>query len=289
MSYDLFLKPSDPTFTYRDFIAYFEGRTNYSITESQVWYQNEDTGVYFVFEDNSKTDEQDEEDPAAGFPILFNMNYFRPSYFAAEAEPELTATVEHFAMSVFDPQFDGMETDKYDPAGFLSGWNKGNEAGYASFLKNQQACRSLPSTQLERIWRWNLERNKLQERLGEGVFVPRIMFMEADGDLSAAVLWPDGIPTALFPGGAVIAFRDELAPRRFFRKQTTTNLVPWSDVKSLVDENFSETNGAYVPNYDRRPDAITEYFLKLKPESREISQVPADQVLNRELVEKHMA
>ncbi len=287
MSYDLYLNPKDPALSWREFADYFEGRTNYEVAESQVWYQNEETGVYFVFEDNSATDDQDEEDPAARFPILFNMNFFRPTYFAIEAEPELTATVEKFEMSVFDPQFDGMETDKYDAPKFLSGWNKGNEAGYASFLKDQQECRSLPSAELERIWRWNLGRNELQERLGEGVFVPRVMFMEADGEVSAAVLWPDGIPTALFPGGDVIAFRDELAPRRFFKKQTTTNLLPWSAVRPLVDEHFSEVDGAYLPKYDHRPDGVTEFFCDLEPESREISQVPADQVLDQELVSKY--
>ena len=48
------------------------------------------------------------------------MNFFRPSFFALEAEPELTLVVKEFDFTVLDPQTDGMGKGEYEPSRFLS-------------------------------------------------------------------------------------------------------------------------------------------------------------------------
>jgi hypothetical protein len=78
MSHDLFLRPRAPRLvTEKDFTEYFAQRARYKITGSQAWYENEDTGVYFVFE---LRDEVDREEEGEWFPIVMNVNYFRPSF-----------------------------------------------------------------------------------------------------------------------------------------------------------------------------------------------------------------
>ena len=50
MSYDLFLKPKTGRFSQSDFKEYFSERKYYNLEGNQAWYENEDTGVYFLFE-----------------------------------------------------------------------------------------------------------------------------------------------------------------------------------------------------------------------------------------------
>ena len=96
MSYDLFFiasKSADHT----SFVEHFGARPNYEVKANQAWYANEDTGVYFSFAlaTLEEKEERDEDEP--DFWASFNLNYFRPAYFAEEAALELHAFVERFA------------------------------------------------------------------------------------------------------------------------------------------------------------------------------------------------
>lgn len=190
MSYDLYFKPRTGVVDRRKILAYFSSRSNYEVASSQAWYRNEDTGVYFVFEMQNEREMQG----AADYPVALNINYFRPSYFVQEAEPEVTAFVRKFDMVVSDPQMHGMGEGEYDPELLKSGWNHGNDFGYSAILrapKNETNIVLLPSAPLLSAWSWNVERQKLQDKLGDSKFVPRILFILLDGDVKTAAVWPD--------------------------------------------------------------------------------------------------
>src|ERR1051325_2662308 len=132
MSYDLYFKSrnqnSKPTPI--EFVEYFRQRKNYEVSNQQVVYQNETTGVYFVFDIGELSDMEDSD----LLPLSFNLNYLRPHIFGLEAEPEIRSLVEKFSLLVSDDQLDGMSDGEYSTEGFLRGWNKGNEFGYRSIL-----------------------------------------------------------------------------------------------------------------------------------------------------------
>lgn len=55
MSYDLyFQKPKSEEFPYQEFISYFKSRSRYKVENGQAFYENEDTGVYFLMEHNEE-------------------------------------------------------------------------------------------------------------------------------------------------------------------------------------------------------------------------------------------
>lgn len=56
------------------------------------------------------------------------------------------------------------------------------------------------------------------------------MFLKKNANVVSAMVWTDGIQTAFTQVDALIMHRDELAPRQFFQRKSTINLVPWSDV-----------------------------------------------------------
>ncbi len=136
MSYDLYFKPRQGSFTEEGFNLYFRDRPNYKCEGSQAWYGNEDTGIYFVFEfQTAREPEEGDDEVLEYFPVALNINYLRPSYFIVEAEPEVTAFVKHFDLLVSDPQMEGMGVGEYSSEKLLTGWNCGNEFGYTAILK----------------------------------------------------------------------------------------------------------------------------------------------------------
>src|SRR5687767_8514009 len=98
MSYDLMLAGGrgGKKLDKKSFAAHFKGRRNYEVGKGQAVYQNENTGVYFVF-----------DEPADGF-VAFNLNYFRPHVFGLEAAIELEAFAKAFdAQAVYESGDEG--------------------------------------------------------------------------------------------------------------------------------------------------------------------------------------
>lgn len=293
MSYDLHMKPRSGLFSQERFLSYFQERSSYVVRGQQAWYQNEDTGVYFSFETNSARVEGENSDLAAGYPVSFNMNVFRPSFFALEAEPELTHVVKEFDFTVLDPQTDGMGEGEYEPSRFVSGWRTGNQFGYSVILRdpsNRTDISSLPASKRERIWRWNHARSEVQRQLGESVFVPRIMFFKEGSSVTSAVVWSDGIPTA-FPNDidSVVVYRKELAPRTLFRRKEVIAFASWDAIRPVV-ERFGRSQGdAVVGDYATPPKEVVSFLRGLSPRSHDLVGVSADSVLDAELVAQYAA
>jgi hypothetical protein len=189
MTYDLFLQCRDGTYDRAQFLEFFRAREWYKINGSQAWYENEDTGVYFSFE----LSEPSEGGEPPQLPISLNVNCFRPSYFIAEVETEVTALVQRFDMIAFDPQLGGMGEGEYQGELLIAGWNSGNEFAFSTFLKDPEhrtGLLSLPSATLAEIWTWNRKRGALQARFGDSKFVPRVSFIRIDEGVSTAVAFP---------------------------------------------------------------------------------------------------
>lgn len=291
MSYDLYFKPRNGSFSEEHFQSYFRDKPNYKCEGAQAWYDNEDTGVYFVFELQTEEPlEEDDDKPLEHFPVVLNINYLRPSYFIFEAEPEVTAFVKYFDLLVFDPQMEGMDEGEYNIEKLLSGWNRGNEFGYTSILKdknNRSSIFHLPAEQLQNAWRWNRSRSQVQARVGESKFVPRIMFMNLGGSTVTAAVWPDGIPMLVTHVDYLCVARKELAPTKFFRKKEDTTFVEWNKaLPVLLKHGTQNDDGSISLNYMTPPFDVVKFVKSLPSENRAIEGLSADRVLDREIYER---
>src|SRR5437870_7865493 len=103
MSYDLFFRGRvlGATLTRNNFAGYFTERRHYELKDSQAWYSNEDTGVYFAFDYNEPhpNDDADDETDTSLLPVSLNLNYYRPHPFGLEAAPEVSSFVTHFDLT----------------------------------------------------------------------------------------------------------------------------------------------------------------------------------------------
>jgi hypothetical protein len=290
MSYDLYFFRSDanPAITQSEFESYFSGRSNYELKDQQAWYANEDTGVYFSFDFSEHDPCSEEDEPDCRATIAFNINLCRPHAFALEADTELIAFTQHFAATVFDPQVQGLEEGEYFSEGFLRGWNSGNVFGHHAVLQRDPEAihRSLPTAKLESIWRWNYQRNHRQEHVGNAMFVPRIFFYFVHGVVVTAVVWGDGIPILLPEVDMLIIPRNELAPRRWFRrKQFDFVLFDWATVTPLLSsfKQVATPVPSYELAYDAPPKEIERLIRDAKPTAELPSRITFDEIGNREL------
>lgn len=288
MSYDLYLKPKNGAFSADDLVRYFSGRKHYTVEDGQAWYSNEDTGVYFVFEMN----EPDEDDQGGGhYPVLFNMNFFRPSYFVNEAEPELSSFVAQFEMEADDPQNEGMGCGDYDREKFVSGWLHGNDFGYRALLGENPEVETLPADTLRRMWAWNFNRAALQDSITDDVFVPRIVLASHKGATVTACVWPDAIPTLVPEVDILLIGRQSLAPRRLFRRKEDLAIAPWPQFLPLFEKYKTRMlDGAWYLHYGAPPAEVRAAVKQLEPSPQdELTLLAYDQVLDREAAQQYTA
>lgn len=297
MSYDLFFRSRSPSqsLSRDNFARYFGGRRLYEVKESQAWYSNEDSGVYFVFEYAERDEDSDSEEEVdlSLLPASFNLNYFRPHVFGLEAEPEVAAFVERFDLTVSDPQMSGMGDGEYSKAGFLGGWNVGNEFGYRAILSQDPTQRvlTLTSSQIETCWRWNFRREVRQGEIGDTAFVPRIFFFDMDEGVRTGVAWGDGIPILLPIVDLVLVPRQRLAPRRWFRSKDDIVVFAWAELLPIL-RRFQHVPGepaCYQLFYETTPSDIERLIREKQPPSEVPKGIAVDQVLDLELVEKARA
>jgi len=283
MSYDLYF--TRQSVLPNDFDAYFMERERYEINNGQAWYSNDDTGVYFSFE---YTEEDPEEDLGRESFGAFNLNYYRPHFFALEAEPELSAFICNFGCAVSDPQDEGMGEGAYTPEGFIRGWNHGNRFGYSAILRSDDApeeifCR--PTVELEAIWRWNYSRDQITESLGMDIFVPQIMFMRIAEKLKTVCVWPDAISILMPKTDVVYAPRSKLAPKRFLRKKEDYCLIEQLALDGVLsDFDRSFPLPARNPLSETLPAGVREFVKSLSAHSGEVAGISPDNVLNAEYV-----
>jgi hypothetical protein len=280
VSYDLFFATRDnhALITETDFISYFSNRNNYKISGSDAGYFNEDTGVYFSFS-------YEEE-----YIATFNINYWRPGFFALEAASEIEPFVSYFDLIVDDPQRDGMGRGDFSREAFIAGWTKSNKWACSIFKERSEQVFLYPGDILKRYWQWNFERKELQRYFGESIFVPKISFAAmADGVKSYAV-WGDAYPIIIPRVDALFLVRETLTRRQWFKKKRETTFVEWREIEELLSR-YSVAHSDikcpieyYLLDYDTPPSAITR-FLRAKPAlDNKIQGLAPDQIIDAEFL-----
>ncbi len=308
MSYDLFFlrRPGEKPLTYSELEEYFLSRPNYKANESQFWYENEDTGVYFSFEYGDPSDaglyledetEQLPDDDWVDAGLSFNLNYYRPHTFGLEAELELSDLVGTFRLLVDDPQNEGMGRGEYSRDGFLQSWNTGNAFGHHAYMSREAegdvplapgSGFQLPASELERLWTWNFNYKSLQERLEVDAYVAPIRLIKLEDRPVSFAVWVDGIPEAFPKVDFLFLVRDKLGPRSFFKEKKDMCLVPFQTITPLLSLARERTVPVHHYLFDHvdPPRKIVELFKSQKSLDGQLDGLAWDQVLTAEIVEE---
>ena len=270
MSYDLFFEAGPgKTLDRKSFAAWFGARPHYKVGNGQAVYENEDTGVYFIF-----------DEPADG-AVALALNLFRPHTFGLEAAMEIEPFAKAFNAAVVDPQSGG---ETFEREAFLRSYNSANRFACQSMLPEQQPVYAWPKRRIRDVWEWNYARPGDEEQEKAGFFWPQISAIDAKGEACSLAIWPPQcaivlpeVDFVLVPLAQEGKLADELA------------LVPWEEVLPWAKKYREKADGIARYRLDNEPEQFPDdvmAFLNVKRKKvGKLKGVGLDEILDREVVE----
>lgn len=280
MSWDVYLRPRNGDLDKQELITHLLQRKHYSGSEAQAFYENADTGVYFSFEPVN-----DEE--FADYPILFNINFLRPSFFIQEAVEEVGHVVEKYDLLVAYSEEDPLVPQEFRREEFANTWMRTNQGSAAAILSDASEASDVnvaPRATLMRAWQWNYAIEGLQEELGETVFVPRILFLKTELGVSTAATWPDGIMIAVPEVDYFLVPREQLAPKRLLLRKADIAIANYEQARPLLEKYTTERYGARVLDYGLPPPDVQAFVTSLPKMPPGMEALAPDSVLDAEFL-----
>jgi len=197
---------------------YFRGRRNMELEQDgkglRVTYRNPLTSATCLFTFNSDGLPHVSERPGEAFQnvqLSCSIDYLRPSFYAYEATVEVDKLANELSLSVLNPHSrKSPDTpDMYVAAEVLKDWQDANRAAIGEALKNGGAVSAVSPKYTGMLWKYLIVKQRIEEKLGQGVLVPDMVVMRAGGGTSARTTfkWEDAAPMALPPCQSVLIHR----------------------------------------------------------------------------------
>ncbi|AOC93510.1 hypothetical protein BB050_00354 [Flavobacterium anhuiense] len=240
MSYDLYF------FTSKENPITFEEIENYLSfnlvpEENNQWFfHNPDSEVYFTF---LKT-ENDEENTESfqnlkDVGISFNLNFLRPSFFGIEAFKFVEKLINDLDLYVFNPQSENEKPYKPTQKELFDNWNSTNLNASSIHFSDQNTYLEIEKS--NQIWSYNVERNSIQQKLGNGYFVPKMFFFKTkqNNEVVTVSSWTEHIPNIIPPADYFLLTKVQ---KKWFRTKTENALIS--------REKLLSTFGYYLDDYD---------------------------------------
>ncbi|HTJ03569.1 MAG TPA: hypothetical protein VL492_12325 [Methylovirgula sp.] len=257
MSYSLYFHLK-PAVLHEDMFYYFVGRAHYAANGDAFVYENPDTEAFFQVRFRSGRNFRLKKTVVS---VEFEINYFRPSYFAIEAEKELSAFVAKFQPQIEDPQMHGMDEGPYSGEKFISAWNFGNVFTTHNAIKREpeKKIASMPSELLRASWSWNYQLPARRRDFDCRCNVPKIHLVWMKDRICRGIIWPCAAPIVL-PHVDYVALADTtLAMPRFA-------LASWSEVIDVIQgAGFDTKRDPIQLEYSVIPTAIKDWFADKNP------------------------
>lgn len=284
MSYDLdFYKKENSNLTKQDIENYLtENLVQPNAENSQWFFESEDTGVYYSFEsdDNSSEDENEVYDGFEHTEFWFNINFLRPNFFGLEAFNFVDKFVEDMDLYVLNPQSEKDADHPIKPSKneLYENWSKTNFKLSKEYLQNDEfEFYSYPLDKSNEIWTYNFNRQNLQEKLGEEVFVPKIFLLKrkSDNQIISVSTWSEYIPN-VFPKV------DHFLLNREFKKLFKT----FQEAGFISCENLMNTFGSYMDDLDENKVIYYDNAEKVKDSFNKVKLIAVDEFAEGIEIEK---
>lgn len=248
MSYDLFFYKQKKSEISKEKISKYLSDNLVPANEgnTQWFFENEDTEVYFSFEYNEPYNEFEPDEKIEVIEnfddtnFTFNLNFMRPSFFGHEAFEFVEQFCNELNLYVLNPQSDSEHPYKPNQQEQFENWNKTNLWSSKEHFKEMQSC-YLSEEETFKVWEFNSNRQRIQQKLGEGYFVPKIIFLKTKYKNEAITLtiWTEHIPIVLPTTDYILLTREF---KKFFRTVKDTVLVSRT--------TFINVFGNYFDNFD---------------------------------------
>jgi hypothetical protein len=208
MSYDLYFYKRKETNLSEIQIAKYLTDNLVSVNENanQWFYENEDTEVYYSFDQNEPEDDPESVELYESFAdfdnthFSFNLNFMRPSFFGLEAFQFVEQFCKDLNLFILNPQGDSEQPYTPTQKEQFDNWNKTNLWSSKDHFKEMESG-YLQTDKSNEIWNYNFNRISLQNKLGEQYFVPKIFFFKTkkSNEVVTVTSWTEHIPMVIPP------------------------------------------------------------------------------------------
>lgn len=215
---------------------------------NQWFSENEDTEVYFSFDHN-----QPETDPESierfeqftdfdNTHFTFNLNLLRPNFFGLEAFHFVDKFINDLDLYTLNPQ---SSIDSEKPLKNISGELYENWATINAETSVRHSAEFnlnfYPLDKSNDFWNYNFHKKRLQEKLGNNYFVPKIYFMKTKqtNKIISLSTWTQHIPNVFPPVDYYLLTREH---KKLFKTVKDSGLISY--------ELLTQTFGKYFDDYD---------------------------------------
>lgn len=208
MSFDLFFcSPNAGRINFESVVAWATEYKPFVRKENQLWYSNEDTGVYFSldFEPIEPESPEDSSIPQGYFDsgLSFDLNFNRPSFFAKEAMPLVENLAKRFSLWVFDPQSEKSSiTHEVEEESLIDSWLRSNQRAIQTLTQHEQGTyeplRMQTASSLY-LWRYNSNKKSIEHKYSEELYTPSLVpvFRKGSKLVERAFTCTQGVPTVV--------------------------------------------------------------------------------------------
>jgi hypothetical protein len=237
---------------------------------TQWFYENNDTEVYFSFKLYSRNEEIEPIENFEKTNFAFNLNYMRPSFFGLEAFKFVEQFCKDLNLFVLNPQGDIEKPYKPTQKEQFDCWNDTNLWATKNHFSEMECC-YLSENETIKAWEYNSNIKSLQEKLGEKYFVPKIYFFKTKQDKKPFTLtiWAKHTPIVLPTTDYILLTRQY---KKFF---TTIN-----DTVLVSRTTFLDNFGKDFDNYDF-PDCKIIHQSKAEKLKDKFNSIKAEQELEK--------
>lgn len=248
MSYDLyFYRKKENPISKEKIQAEFKEMIPIDISEvdTQIHYENERTGVYFLIDINEpNTEKEDIElfDSFDGYEntdLSASINFLRPDYFGREIFPIIGEICEKLDLYVFNPQeFDETRERplKWTSAELTKHWTDHNAQVSKQQFKELE-LKYYPKDKSDKIWEYTSMIDTLENEMNEDIYIPNLyMIMNQETkEIFSYLVWTQRIPFVLPKVDFVVLVKSY---RKLFKKIEEIGIVEYHDIISKFSDNF---------------------------------------------------
>jgi hypothetical protein len=218
---------------------------NISEIESQINYENESTGVYFLIDFNEPNREKEDIeifDCFEGFEnlnISTSINFFRPDYFGKEIFPIIADFSEKLDLFMLNLQeFDESRHKplKWTEKELIEHWTEHNSI-VSKTHGQEHELKFMDKEKSDYFWSYTSQIDKLENEIKEDIYIPKpfVLQNKESQELFTAIAWTQSIPLILPKVDFVIILKKY---KKLFKNVEEIGMVKYQDILEKFASEF---------------------------------------------------
>jgi len=300
MSYDLYFYRRKNSKLEENRIREYLNTNLFSIEQdgTQWFVENEDTETYFFINKNERETDEESIEIFESFSdyenthYSFNLNFLRPDFFGQFAFEFVDKFINDLDLYVLNPQSHVGEDSPIKPESgeLYRNWSVLN-AGHSATLFEKCGLIYYPLDKSDYFFEYNLNRESLQEKLGDDYYVPRLYLLKriSDGVVVTLSTWTQHIPN-VFPLADYYLLNKKY--KKIFRNIEEDGIISSSTLYErfgslFSDFEFKDCKIIHPQNAEKAKDLYNSTQLEYQLKGF-LEKAPIDKVVNRKADESQI-